>query len=122
MEYAMQSRNLIYPVLVGTLLVFGCNRAESPQEVQEDVAAAQQEATEQTSEAREDLAANYGESSPEQVGTNEYDLAIAESEGNHKVAIEACEALSGTEQEACKERADTELAVTKERAESQKPR
>ena len=116
----MQTRKLIYIALAGSLLAFGCNRAESPQEVQEDVAAAQQESAEQSAEAREDLAANYGQASPGQVAQNEYDLAIAEADGKHKVALEACEAMSGSEQEVCKQRADEELAAEKTRAESLK--
>jgi hypothetical protein len=117
-ELAMQTRKVIFAALAGSLLVFGCNRAESPGEVQEDVADAQQDAAEQSSEAREEVATSE---TPGQVMENEYDLAITEAEGQHQVAMEACEAMSGTEQEACKARADEELAAAKQRAESLKP-
>ncbi|HSL69597.1 MAG TPA: hypothetical protein VK864_05105, partial [Longimicrobiales bacterium] len=114
-ELAMHTRKLILTVLASSVLAFGCNRAESPQEVQEDVADAQQDAAEATSEAREEVAQA---TTPEQTVQSEYDLAITDAEGKHKVAIEACEAMAAEQQEACKARADEELEAAKQRAES----
>jgi hypothetical protein len=45
----------IWTAILAVPLVAGCNRAESPSEVQEDVAEAQRDAAENVAEEREDL-------------------------------------------------------------------
>jgi hypothetical protein len=115
----MQSRDLILAALAGALFVVGCNRAEAPGEMQEDVAA-QQDAAD---EAREQVAQGYPPSTPargtpQQAGGSQYDLAIADAEAAHKVARKTCGSLATKEQQACNDRADDELAVARAQAES----
>jgi hypothetical protein len=91
------------------LLVTGCNRAETPAEVRQDVAEAHREGAEQVAEARADLAqdrADAGQAFNESTAENRYVLQLAKADADRKVALEQCEALSGSPQEACKELAE----------------
>ncbi len=119
----MQSRNLVLATLAGALFVVGCNRAESPGETQDEVAAQQDAADEAMTEAREQVAQSYppgtpATDAPRQAGRSQYDVAIADAEAAHKAAVEACEALAAEEQQACKHRADDDLGAARSRAES----
>ncbi len=44
---------------------------------------------------------------------NNEDTAMAKAEGDHKVAIERCEAMAGDQQKACKEEADAQYEAAK---------
>lgn len=45
-----------------------------------------------------------------------YDVAVAQAEGAHSVAVERCGALTGDARDACRDRADAELELAKSRA------
>jgi hypothetical protein len=112
-------------VIATLLLVTGCNRAESPAEVREDVAEAQRDGTEQVAEAREDLArdrADTGEVFNESSAENRYELQVAKADADRKVALEQCETLSGSAQEACKELAEEKYELRKAEAERDRER
>jgi hypothetical protein len=82
-------------------LLGACQQAESPAEVRDDVADAQQDAREENT----------------QVQTDAYeDTAMTKAEGEHKIAIERCEALAGDEQQLCKDQADAALEAAKQAA------
>lgn len=82
-------------------LLAACQQAESPAEVQEDVQDAKQEAAVDNT----------------QVQTDAYeDTAMTRAEGEHKIAIERCEALAGDEQQLCKDQADAALEAAKQAA------
>ena len=82
-------------------LLSACNQAESPAEVTEDVQDAKQEAVEENKEVQADA---YE------------DTAMTRAEGEHKIAIERCEALAGDEQQLCKDQADAALEAAKQAA------
>jgi len=48
-------------------------------------------------------------------------VAVAEIQGNYKIAFEKCEALAGAEQEVCKEQADASLEAAMGRASTLNP-
>ena len=105
------------------LLVSGCNRTESPAEVREDVAEAQREGAEQVAEARADLArdrADTGQAFDESTAENRYELQVTKADADRKVALEQCEALSGSPQEACKELAEEKYELRKAEAERER--
>jgi len=107
------------------LLMTGCNRAESPSEVREDVAEAQQEGAEDVAEKQADLAkdrADSGDVINESTAENRYELLVAQADAERKVALEQCEALSGSAQVACKESADAQYELSKAEAERQRGR
>lgn len=82
-------------------LLAACQQAESPAEVREDVQEAKQEAVEENKEVQADA---YE------------DTAMTKAEGEHKIAIERCEALAGDEQQLCKDQADAALEAAKQAA------
>jgi hypothetical protein len=110
-------QKLLLP-MIGILtlaLASGCNSAKSPAAVVTDVAAARQQASTEVTDARKDAAKNL-DSAASADGTpgnlndvgarNAYDVAVAQADGNHNVAIQQCLALTGEAQKSCKERAD----------------
>jgi hypothetical protein len=109
-------QKLLLPMIgiLTTALACGCNSAKSPAAVATDVAAARQQASTEVTDARKDAAknvdsANADGSSKERndVGArNAYDVAVAQADGDHNVAIQQCLALTGEAQNSCKERAD----------------
>ena len=111
-------QKLLLP-MIGILtaaLACGCNSAKSPGAVATDVAAARQQASTEVADAQKDAAknvdsavANAGGSSKDvnDVGARSaYDVAVAQADGDHNVAIQQCLALTGEAQKSCKERAD----------------
>ena len=102
--------------ILAMVLACGCNSAKSPAAVATDVAAARQQASTEVTDARKDAAktigsatANADSSSKDlnEVGAKSaYDVAVAQADGDHNVAIQQCLALTGEAQKSCKERAD----------------
>ena len=118
-------------LLAVTLSTAACNKAESPSEVQKDVAVSTEKAASETTEARA-TAANKINDKVQDLGKSEqgvatavregaYEVAIAQADGEHKIAIQKCEALSGAQQSACKDRADADYKLAKETATRTKP-
>jgi hypothetical protein len=101
------------------LALGGCQRAKTPAPVTEtDVAAVQQDAqkeiTEAKVEAKKDVksaAKVAGAESPETAQarvTGAFDIAMAQADGTHKVALEKCMLLLAAAQQACKDQADAD--------------
>jgi hypothetical protein len=115
-----------------------CNKAETPAEVQRDVAKAQAEGKRDVADARADATEAQADAdrkvanaitdhdandvAKEAHDANEaYDkgkqkIVIAQAEADHKVAVEKCDALEGSQQRQCKDEADKTLAQAKEAA------
>jgi hypothetical protein len=104
----------------------GCNKQKSPDAVASDVANAQQKAAGEVADARQDAAkdsegaaAKVDEKSKDLDDTNArgaYDVAIAQADGDHKVATEKCQAMAGDAQKACKDQADADYDLAKANA------
>jgi hypothetical protein len=111
-------RKLLLPMIgiLTTALACGCNSAKSPAAVATDVAAARQQASTEVTDARKDAAKNVDSAAANadapskdlnDVGARAaYDVAVAQADGDHSVAIQQCSALTGEAQKSCKERAD----------------
>ena len=109
---------LILPMIgiLATALACGCNSAKSPAAVATDVAAARQQASTEVTEARKDAAKDVDSAAANADGSSKnlndvdartaYDVAVAQADGNHNVAIQQCSALTGEAQKSCKDRAD----------------
>ena len=95
-------------------LLGGCNNAKSPSDVQQNVAEAQQKAN--------DKVADEAQDANKDASKDAYDVAVAKADGDHKVATEKCEALSGDAPKSCKDQADAAYKVDKANAEAQKAR
>jgi membrane-bound lytic murein transglycosylase B len=112
----VQKRLLPMIAILTTALACGCNSAKSPTAVATDVAAARQQASIEVTDAQKDAAKNVDSAAANADGSSKdlnnvgastaYDVAVAQADGNHNVAIQQCLALTGEAQNSCKERAD----------------
>ena len=109
-------QKLLLPMtgILTAALACGCNSAKSPAAVATDVAAARQQASTEVTDTRKDAAKNV-DSAAANGSSKElndasakatYDVAVAQADGDHSVAIQQCSALTGQAQKSCKERAD----------------
>ncbi len=121
-------QKLLVPViaLLFAAAVSGCNNAKSPDAVAKDVAAAQAKRASEVADAKQDAAkdANSAEAKVDDK-TNDlnnvnakgaYDVAMAQADGDHKVALQKCDAVSGDAQKACKDQADAKYDLAKANA------
>jgi len=118
---------LIASALLG---LSACNKAESPDKVQADVAKAQSDAAEANAKAEEKQKDVQAEAAKERTdaqikATDKgvgalVDTAVTEAEGETKVALAKCEALEGDAQKACKDAANAHLDAVKEKAKTAK--
>ena len=112
------------------LCLSACNKAESPEKVQEDVAKAQANAAEDNAKAdekvkqteaaaikeRQDALAKVADKSVSALA----DSAVTEAEGETKVALAKCQVLEGDAQKSCKDAANAHLDEVKARAKAAK--
>jgi hypothetical protein len=80
------------------------------------VAAARQQASTEVTDARKDAAKNVDSAAANADASSKdlndaaaraaYDVAVAQADGDHNVAIQQCLALTGAPQKSCKDRAD----------------
>ena len=107
-----------------------CNKAESPDKVQADVAKAQSDAAEANAkadekqkqvetEAAKDRADAQIKAADKSVGAVA-DSAVTQVEGETKVALAKCEALEGDAQKACKDQANAHMDAVREKAKAAK--
>ena len=107
-----------------------CNKSESPDKVQADVAKAKSEAVEENAkaderqkqveaEAAKDRADAEAKAADKSVGAL-VSSAVTQAEGETKVALAKCQALEGDAQKACKDKANTHMAAVKEKAKAVK--
>ena len=89
-----------------------CNKAEAPAETAADVADARKDAAKDVAEERKDAADVIGSAATDITSANR-DVEEVRIEGDHKVAIEKCEALAGDAQKACKDSADATMESAK---------
>jgi hypothetical protein len=75
-----------------------CNNAKSPDAAAHDIAAADQSASHEVAQAQRDQ--------QKDMSADAYNVAVAQADGDHNVAIQQCLALTGEAQKSCKERAD----------------
>ena len=116
---------ILAAVLAGAALG-GCNNAKSPDTVSKDVADAQAKRASEVANARQDAAkdetkaeAKVDDKTADLNNTNAkgaYDVAMAQADGDHKVALQRCDGLAGDTQKACKDQADAKYDLAKANA------
>jgi hypothetical protein len=122
----MQKLLISMVALFAVAMAGGCNGAKSPDAVANDVAAAQAKRASEVADAKQDAAkdANRAEARVDDK-TNDlnnanakgaYDVAMAQADGDHKVAGQRCDAMSGDAQKACKDQADAKYDLAKANA------
>jgi hypothetical protein len=117
-------------ITIGAMATFGalaagCNAPTPVAKVQQNVAAAKVERSNNVAEARregaQDIAVQRSDVTDAKENRN-YEVALAKAEGDYKVAAAACDVLSGGAQVSCKERADVVLKSDTTSAELLKPK
>ena len=122
----MQKSLITLVALLTVTIMAGCDSAKSPDAVSKDVAAAQEKRAAEVADAKQDVAkdenkaaAKVDDRANDLNDTNAkgaYDVAMAQADGDHKVAIQKCDALSGDTQKACKDQADAKYDLAKANA------
>jgi hypothetical protein len=112
------------------LCLSACNKAESPEKVQADVAKAQSNAVEENAradqkvkqveaEAAKDRADALAKVADKSVGAIA-DSAVTEAEGDTKIALAKCQAMEGDAQKTCKDDANAHMDAVRAKAKAAK--
>jgi hypothetical protein len=112
------------------LCLSACNKAESPEKVQADVAKAQNNAVEENAksdekvkqveaEAATDRADALAKVADKSVGALA-DSAVIQAEGETKIALAKCQALEGDAQKTCKDDANAHMDAVRAKAKAAK--
>jgi hypothetical protein len=105
------------------LVMSGCDKAKSPDAVAKDVAAAEQKASTEVATSEKDASKDMGKAANNvddklvafnnTAAKDAYNLAVANADGDRKVALANCDAASGNAQKACKDKADADYDAAK---------
>jgi hypothetical protein len=109
-----------------TLCVAACNNAKSPDAVDRDVAKAEQKASSEVAKS-EDSAAKDLNGAADKVddkliafnntaARDAYNLAIANADGDRRIALANCESASGDAQKQCKDQVEADYTAAKAKA------
>jgi hypothetical protein len=112
------------------LCLCACNKVESPEKVQADVAKAQSNAVEENAKAdekvkqveaeaakdRADALAKVADKSVNAIA----DSAVTQAEGETKIALAKCQALEGDAQKTCKDEANAHMDAVRAKAKAAK--
>jgi hypothetical protein len=119
-------RFLMPAAVVGVVLFGGCNNAKSPDAVAKDVAAAEQKAATEVSKSQEKASSDLGKAADHvedkvvafnnTAAKDTYDIAVAKADGDRRVSLANCAALSGDDQKRCKDQADADYNAAKANA------
>jgi hypothetical protein len=114
-------------VLVASVLfAAGCNNAKSPDTVAKDVANAEQKADKEVAKSEDSAAKDLGNQAGKvddklvtfnnAAAKDAYNLAVAQADGNRKVALANCESQAGDAQKMCKDQAEADYTAAKANA------
>jgi hypothetical protein len=102
----MQARTLTLAAGVAALcMMAACNGAKSPEAASRDIQAADRAAAREVSEARH--------AQEKDMSTDAYEVAVAQADGDRKIAIQKCETLQGHDQRLCKDQADADYEAAR---------
>jgi len=117
---------LIIATLAATFALAACQKHDTAAESQADVSAARSDASKDVAEVRKEADAKVADASSNQAADQakvghelskaDEDIAIAEANGVHKVAIAKCDAMTGDARSSCRHQADADLEMGKARA------
>jgi hypothetical protein len=109
----MMRETMLILIGVASLGALGaCNNAKSPDSAARDIAAADQSANREVAQAQREQ--------QKDMSADAYDVAVAEADGDHKVAIQKCDTLQGHDQQVCKDQADADYQAAKANAKATK--
>src|ERR1700732_927217 len=128
----MQMRLALSCALLASALLglSACNKAESPEKVQADIAKVKSDDAEANAKADEKQKQGEGEVAKDRADAQAkaadktvgglVDAAVTQAEGETKVALAKCEALEGDAQKACKDKANAHMDAVKAKAKAAK--
>jgi hypothetical protein len=119
----MQKKMIVIVGMFALAMLGGCHKAKSPDTVANNVTNAEQKAANNVVDAERDASKDVAKAA-ERVDDKAKDLNNAEvkgaynvemtkTEGDRKIALNKCEALSGDAQKACKDVADADYQSAK---------
>jgi hypothetical protein len=113
-------------VVMATFCLTACNNAKSPDTIAKDVAAAEDKASTEVAKSENSAAKDLGGAAAKvddkliafnnAAAKDAYNLAIANADGDRKVALAQCESASGDAQKACKDQAEANYTAAKANA------
>jgi hypothetical protein len=119
----MHKRMIVIAGMFALAMLGGCQKAKTPDAVANNVANAEQKAANNMADAQKDAtkdvdnaAANVDDKSKDLNNAEvkgAYEVAMAKAEGDRKIAMVTCEALSGDAQKSCKDIADADYEAAK---------
>ena len=119
----MQKKLIAIVGMFALALAAGCNKPKSPDTVANNVTNAEQKAANNVADAQKDAtkdvanAAEKVDDKAKDLNNAEvkgaYDVEMAKADGDRKVALNKCEALSGDAQKDCKDIADADYQAAK---------
>jgi hypothetical protein len=119
---------LISSIALTLAVAAGCNNAKSPDTVASDVAAAQQKASTEVANSENSAAKDVGKAADKvddkmtalnnSAAKDAYNIVVAQADGDRKVALAKCNALSGDAQKGCKDQAEADYKAAKAGAKS----
>ena len=120
--------NLPMAILM-TLCVAACsNDAKSPETVDKDVAKAEQKASTEVAKSEDSAAKDLNNAAGKvddkvlafnnTAAKDAYDLAMANADGDRKIALANCESTSGDAQKQCKDQVEADYSAAKAKAEA----
>ena len=117
--------NLPVAILM-TLCVAACNNAKSPDTVDKDVAKAEQKASSEVAKSEDSAAKDLNAAADKVDDTliafnnaaakDAYNLAVANADGDRRIALANCESASGDAQKQCKDQVEADYAAAKAKA------
>ena len=111
------SWTLAVAAAVGICALAGCNQRESAKETSKDVAEERQDARRTWRKSSRE-AAEWRPEGAEDRAAAEYDVAVAQADGQRKVAKEKCETMGSDSQKACKDQAEADYESAKAQAQA----
>jgi hypothetical protein len=126
MRTQLRSLSILSAFALGACMLAGCHQAKSPDAVAAEVAKAQDNANSEVAGAEQhadkdvaNAAAKVGDKLTDlnnDAAGDAYQIAVARADGDHKVALAQCDAMSGNTQTACRKQADADYDAAKANA------
>jgi hypothetical protein len=116
----------VVAIVFSLALAAGCDRAKSPDAVAKDVANAEQKASNEVAKSQDDASKDISKDA-DKVGDklvdlnnvaakDAYNISLAKADGDRKISLAKCDALSGDAQKGCKDQADADYNAAKANA------
>ena len=116
----------IVAIALSLTVAAGCDRAKSPDDVAKDVATAEQKASNEVAKSQDNASKDISKDA-DKVGDklvdlnntaakDAYNISLAKADGDRKISLAKCDALSGDAQKGCKDQADTDYNAAKANA------